>query len=146
LAETKKPTPESTLQFDTGTLTKTQLNGIFTTLPVDVTFIDADDTVRYFNMPKKRIFVRPKTVLGKKVYNCHPQKSLHIVNKIVESFKNGEKNVAEFWITLNSRFVHIRFFAVRDANGKYLGTMEVVQDITDSKKLQGERRLLDWTC
>ena len=146
MAETKKPTPESTLRFDTGTLTKTQLNGIFTTLPVDVTFIDADDTVRYFNMPKKRIFVRPKTVLGKKVHNCHPQKSLHIVNKIVESFKNGEKNVAEFWITLNSRLVHIRFFAVRDANGKYLGTIEVVQDITEIKKLQGERRLLDWTC
>ena len=146
MAKTKKPTPESTLQFDTGTLTKTQLNSIFTTLPVDVTFIDADDTVRYFNMPKKRVFVRPKTVLGKKVHNCHPQKSLHIVNKIVESFKNGEKNVAEFWITLNSRLVHIRFFAVRDANGKYLGTIEVVQDITEIKKLQGERRLLDWTA
>lgn len=146
MAKNKKPTPESTLQFDTGTLTKTQLNSIFTTLPVDVTFIDADDTVRYFNMPKKRVFVRPKTVLGKKVHNCHPQKSLHIVNKIVESFKNGEKNVAEFWITLNSRFVHIRFFAVRDANGKYLGTIEVVQDITEIKKLQGERRLLDWTA
>ena len=146
MAKTKKPTPESTLQFDTGTLTKTQLNSIFTTLPVDVTFIDADDTVRYFNMPKKRIFVRPKTVLGKKVHNCHPQKSLHIVNKIVESFKNGEKNVAEFWINLNSRLVHIRFFAVRDANGKYLGTIEVVQDITEIKKLQGERRPLDWTA
>ena len=146
MAKTKKPTPESTLQFDTGTLTKTQLNSIFTTLPVDVTFIDADDTVRYFNMPKKRIFVRPKTVLGKKVHNCHPQKSLHIVNKIVKSFKDGEKNVAEFWINLNSRLVHIRFFAVRDANGKYLGTIEVVQDITEIKKLQGERRLLDWTA
>jgi PAS domain S-box-containing protein len=146
LAETKKPTTESPLQFDMGSLTKTQLNGIFTTLPMDVTFIDADDTVRYFNMPKKRIFVRPKTVLGKKVHNCHPQKSLHIVNKIVEYFKNGEKNVAEFWITTNNRFIHIRFFAVRDENGKYLGTMEVVQDLTDIKKLQGERRLLDWTA
>jgi PAS domain S-box-containing protein len=146
LAETKKPTTESPLQFDMGTLTKKQLNGIFTTMPVDVTFIDADDTVRYFNMPKKRIFVRPKTVLGKKVHNCHPQKSLHIVNKIVEYFKNGEKNVAEFWITINNRFIHIRFFAVRDENGKYLGTMEVVQDLTDIKKLQGERRLLDWTA
>jgi DUF438 domain-containing protein len=80
------------------------------------------------------------------VYNCHPQKSLHIVNKIVKSFKDGEKNVAEFWITLNNRFVHIRFFAVRDENGKYLGTVEVVQDLTDIKKLQGERRLLDWTA
>jgi DUF438 domain-containing protein len=88
--------------------------------------------------------MRPKAVLDRKVHNCHPQKSLHIVSKIVESFKSGKKNVAEFWITLNNRFVYIRFFAVRDANGKYLGTMEVVQDLTEIKKLQGERRLLDW--
>jgi PAS domain S-box-containing protein len=151
LAEHKKtiPTPQTqapkgTLQFETGTLTKKQLDGILETLPVDITFIDADDTVRYFNKSGERIFVRPKAVLGRKVHNCHPQKSLHVVNKIVESFKNGEKNVAEFWISLHNRFVHIRFFAVRDASGKYLGTMEVVQDITDIKKLQGERRLLDW--
>jgi PAS domain S-box-containing protein len=151
LAENKKTTPppktqapEGTLQFETGNLTKEQLDGLLNTLPVDITFVDADDTVRYFNKPENRIFMRPKAVLGRKVHNCHPQKSLHIVKKIVESFKNGEKNVAEFWINLNNRFVHIRFFAVRDANGKYLGTMEVVQDLTEIKKLQGERRLLDW--
>ena len=138
--------PEETLQFDTGSLTKTQLNGLLNTLPVDITFIDANDTVQYFNKPEERIFVRPKGVLGRKVHNCHPQKSLHVVNKIVESFKNGEKNVAEFWINLHNRFVHIRFFAVRDPDGKYLGTMEMVQDVTDIKKLQGERRLLDWTA
>ena len=148
MAEHKKPNPaqaqEGTLQFETGSLTKPQLEGLLNTLPVDITFVDADDAVRYFNKPETRIFMRPKAVLGRKVHNCHPQKSLHVVNKIVESFKNGEKNVAEFWITLNNRFVHIRFFAVRDPNGKYLGTMEVVQDLTDIKKLQGERRLLDW--
>jgi PAS domain S-box-containing protein len=148
LVEHKKTThaqaPEGTLQFETGSLTKEQLDGVLNTLPVDITFVDADDAVRYFNKPGKRIFIRPKAVLGRKVHNCHPQKSLHVVNKIVESFKNGEKNVAEFWITLNNRFVHIRFFAVRDPDGKYLGTMEVVQDLTDIKKLQGERRLLDW--
>jgi len=153
LAEHKKTVPvpqtqapEETLQFDTGSLTKTQLNGLLNTLPVDITFIDANDTVQYFNKPEERIFVRPKGVLGRKVHNCHPQKSLHVVNKIVESFKNGEKNVAEFWINLHNRFVHIRFFAVRDPDGKYLGTMEMVQDVTDIKKLQGERRLLDWTA
>jgi PAS domain S-box-containing protein len=140
----KTQTPEGTLQFETGSLTKEQLDGLLNTLPVDITFVDADDTVRYFNKPENRIFMRPKAVLGRKVHNCHPQKSLHVVKKIVESFKNGEKNVAEFWIKLNNRFVHIRFFAVRDANGKYLGTMEVVQDLTEIKKLQGERRLLDW--
>ena len=145
LAEDKKTTPApQTQQFETGSLTKEQLDGLLNTLPVDITFVDADDTVRYFNKPENRIFMRPKAVLGRKVHNCHPQKSLHVVKKIVESFKNGEKNVAEFWITLNNRFVCIRFFAVRDANGKYLGTMEVVQDLTDIKKLEGERRLLDW--
>jgi PAS domain S-box-containing protein len=151
LAEHKKTVPapqtqapEETLQFDTGSLTKKQLDGLLNTLPVDITFIDANDTVQYFNKPGERIFVRPKGVLGRKVHNCHPQKSLYVVNKIVESFKTGEKNVAEFWINLHNRFVHIRFFAVRDASGKYLGTMEVVQDITDIKKLEGERRLLDW--
>jgi PAS domain S-box-containing protein len=137
-------TPEGTLKFETGSLTKEQLDGLLSALPVDITFVDANDTVRYFNKPEERIFVRTKAVLGRKVHNCHPQKSLHVVNKIVESFKNGQKNVAEFWINLHNRFVHIRFFAVRDASGKYLGTMEVVQDLTDIKKLQGERRLLDW--
>jgi uncharacterized protein len=151
LAEDRKTTSapktqvsEGTLQFETGSLIKGQLGGLLNTLPVDITFIDADDTVRYFNKPEKRIFMRPKAVLGRKVHNCHPQKSLHVVNKIVESFKNGKKNVAEFWITLNNRFIHIRFFAVRDPDGKYLGTMEVVQDVTEIKKLEGERRLLDW--
>lgn len=145
--ETTQPqqVPEGTLQFDTGTLTKEQLDGLLNTLPVDITFVDADDTVHYFNKSEDRIFVRTRAVLGRKVQNCHPQKSLHIVRKIAEGFKNGEKNVAEFWITLNNRFVHIRFFAIRDSNGKYVGTMEVVQDLTDIKKLTGERRLLNWT-
>lgn len=138
--------PEGVLQFETGTLAKPQLDSLLNALPVDITFVDAKDTVRYFNKPEDRIFVRTKAVLGRKVQNCHPQKSLHIVSKIVEAFKNGEKNVAEFWITLNNRFVHIRFFAVRDPEGKYLGAVEVVQDLTDIKKLQGEKRLLDWTA
>ena len=147
MAEDKKTTPApQTQQFETGSLTKEQLDGLLNALPVDITFVDSDDAVRYFNKPEERLFVRTKAVLGRKVHMCHPQKSLHVVNKIVESFKNGKKNVAEFWITLNNRFVYIRFFAVRDPDGKYLGTMEVVQDITDSKKLQGERRLLDWTA
>jgi DUF438 domain-containing protein len=146
--ETTQPqqTPEGVLQFETGSLTKPQLDSLLNTLPVDITFVDADDMVHYFNKPEDRIFVRTKAVLGRKVQNCHPQKSLHIVSKIVEAFKSGEKTVAEFWINLNNHFVHIRFFAVRDPYGKYLGTMEVVQDLTDIKKLTGERRLLDWTA
>ena len=137
-------TQEGVLQFETGHLTKEQLDGVLNTLPVEITFVDADDTVRYFNKPEQRIFVRTKAVIGRKVHMCHPEKSLHIVGKIVDSFKTGKKSVAEFWINLNSRLVYIRFFALRDKNGKYLGTMEVVQDVTEVKKLEGERRLLDW--
>ena len=140
----QEQTPKGNLQFETGSLTKEQLEALLNTLPVDITFVDANDTVRYFNKPEERIFVRTKAVLGRKVHNCHPQKSLHIVSKIVDSFKSGERNVAEFWINLNNHLVHIRFFAVRDSEGRYLGTMEVVQDLTEIKKLEGERRLLDW--
>jgi PAS domain S-box-containing protein len=144
-AASQTPASKATLNFETGNLTKKQLEALLNTLPVDITFVDADDTVQYFNKPDKRFFVRTKAVIGRKVANCHPPKSLHIVSKIVELFKSGKKNVAEFWITMNGRFLLIRFFPVRDSNGKYLGAIEVVQDLTDLKKLEGERRLLDWT-
>lgn len=136
---------EGNLQFETGNLTKEELAGLLNTLPVDITFVDANDAVKYFSKPDKRIFVRTKAVLGRKVQMCHPEKSVHIVNRILNAFKTGKKDHAEFWINLNNRLIHIRYFAVRDRNGKYLGTLEVSQDITDIKKLEGERRLLNWT-
>jgi len=132
------------LQFETGSLSKEELEGVLNTLPVDITFVDKEDAVKYFSKGEERIFVRTKAVIGRKVQQCHPQKSVHIVNKIVEAFKTGKKNVAEFWIQLGDRLVNIRYFAVRDKDGRYLGTMEVTQDITDIKKIEGERRLLDW--
>jgi PAS domain S-box-containing protein len=135
---------EGILQFETGTLTKEEVEAILNTLPVDITFVDKDDAVKFFNKAEKRIFVRTKAVLGRKVQLCHPQKSIHVVNRILEAFKKGEKDVAEFWIQMGGRLIHIRYFAVRDKDGKYLGTMEVTQDITDLKKLEGEKRLLDW--
>jgi PAS domain S-box-containing protein len=142
---TGEATPaEGVLQFETGTLTKEDAEALLDTVPVDISFIDANDAVKYFNKAEKRIFVRTKAVIGRKVQMCHPEKGLHVVNKIVEAFKAGKKDVAEFWITLEGRFVHIRFFAVRSKDGKYLGTAEVVQDVTDIKKLEGQRRLLDW--
>jgi uncharacterized protein len=143
-AQAAKPAAEGLLQFETGNFSQEQLEAVLNTLPVDITFVDADDTVRFFNKPEQRLFVRTKAVIGRKVQMCHPQKSLYMVAKIVEAFKTGKKNTAEFWITLNNRFVFIRFFSVRDSNGKYLGAIEVVQDLTDIKKLEGERRLLDW--
>lgn len=136
--------PEGTWQFETGSLTKKEAEAILDTLPVDVSFIDKNDRVKYFNKAEKRIFVRTKSVIGRSVQLCHPEKSVHIVNKIIEAFTTGEKDTAEFWITLNDRLIHIRYFAVRDKSRKYLGTMEVTQDLTDIKKIEGQKRLLDW--
>jgi DUF438 domain-containing protein len=136
--------PEGLLQFETGSLSKEEIEAILNALPVDISFVDADDAVKYFNKAEKRIFVRTKAVIGRKVQMCHPQKSVHIVNKILEAFKKGEKDSAEFWITMNNRLVDIRYFAVRDKNEKYLGTIEVTQDLTDLKKIEGQKRLLDW--
>jgi len=136
--------PKGMLQFETGVLSKEEVEAILDSLPVDISFVDREDRVKYFNKAEERIFVRTKAVLGRKVQLCHPQKSVHIVDKILESFKTGKKDVAGFWIQKGNSLVHIRYFAVRDRNGEYLGTMEVTQDITDIKKIKGEKRLLDW--
>ena len=138
------PAPEGVLQFETGSLSKEEIEAILNVLPVDISFVDANDAVKYFNKAEKRIFVRTKAVIGRKVQLCHPQKSVHIVNKILEAFKTSKKDVAEFWIAMDNRLIHIRYFAVRDKDGKYLGTMEVTQDLTDIKKIEGQKRLLDW--
>ena len=130
--------------LETGSFSKEELEAVLNTLPVDVTFVDKDDTVRYFSQGKNRVFVRTKAIIGRKVQQCHPQKSVHIVNQILESFKKGNRDVAEFWINLKDKLVLIRYFAVRDKNGAYLGCLEVTQDITDVKKIEGEKRLLDW--
>ncbi len=140
----EKAMPEGTIQFETGSLAKEEIEAILNTLPVDITFVDKNDAVKYFSKADKRIFVRTKAILGRKVQLCHPQKSIHVVNRILEAFKKGEKDVAEFWIQKGDRLIHIRYFAVRDKDGKYLGTIEVSQDITDIKKIEGEKRLLDW--
>ena len=140
LAEVKK----KILQFETGSLSEEEVEAVLDSLPVDISFVDKEDRVKYFNKAEERIFVRTKAVIGRKVQLCHPQKSVHVVNSILEALKTGEKDVAEFWINLNNRLIHIRYFAVRDKNGKYLGTMEVTQEITGIKKIEGQKRLLDW--
>jgi DUF438 domain-containing protein len=131
--------------FPTGALTFDQLRGILGALPVDITFVDADDRVRYFSEGADRVFERSKAILGREVRHCHPPKSVHVVEEIVDSFRSGRQDVAEFWIQLKGRFVHIRYFAVRDGDGAYLGTLEVTQDLTRLRELDGERRLLEWT-
>jgi DUF438 domain-containing protein len=88
------------------------------------------------------VFARSRAIIGREVKHCHPPKSVHVVERILEDFKAGRQSVAEFWIELHGKFVHIRYFAVRDAAGAYLGTLEVTQDLTRLRALQGERRLL----
>ncbi|TET83142.1 DUF438 domain-containing protein [candidate division TA06 bacterium] len=130
------------IAFETGSFSKEELEVLLNTLPVDITFVDREDTVRYFSQSKERIFPRTKAVIGRKVQQCHPQESIHVVSKILEDFRNGRSDVAEFWIQLKERLIYIRYFPVRDKNGEYLGTLEVTQDITDIKKIEGEKRLL----
>jgi len=120
-----------------------QVETILDALPVEISFVDASDTVRYYSHGDKRIFRRTPAVIGRKVQNCHPAKSVHIVQQILDDFKAGKRDVAEFWITLGGRKIYIRYFAVRDKAGRYVGTLEATQDITDIKKIEGEKRLLD---
>ncbi|HBT39292.1 MAG: Putative PAS/PAC sensor protein [Thermotoga sp. 50_1627] len=129
--------------LQTGFLNREELIALLKTLPLDVTFIDSNDRVRFFSHGR-RIFHRAPTVIGRMVQFCHPPRSVHIVNRILQSFKEGRKDVAEFWINLAGRLVHIRYFPVRNEEGKYLGTLELVQEVTEIKKLEGEKRLLDW--
>lgn len=132
-----------TINFDTGFLSTGEIEGIFEVLPVDVSFVSAENEVHYFNREKDRIFKRPRSVIGKKVQNCHPEKSLSKVNQIIEDFRTGKRQTAEFWINLKGQMVYIRYFPVRDHSGKYLGCLEVSQDITHIQKISGEKRLLD---
>jgi DUF438 domain-containing protein len=128
----------------TGSLSPEQLAGIFSTLPLDLTFVDAEDRVAFFSEGPDSVFARSRAILGRQVQFCHPPKSVDTVNRILADFREGRQNVAEFWIDFQGRFVHIRYFAVRDAEGKYLGTLETTQDLTPLRALEGERRLLQY--
>jgi uncharacterized protein len=128
----------------TGELSLDQVNLIFSHLPVDLSFVDETDTVRFYSEGPARIFPRSPAVIGRKVQNCHPPKSVHVVQQILDSFRAGTQSMAEFWIQLQGRFVHIRYLAIRDESGAYRGCLEVSQDVTEIRRLQGERRLLEW--
>jgi len=132
------------LGLDTGQLTLEQINLMLTHLPVDLTFVDENDRVAYYSEGPERIFPRSPAIIGREVRNCHPPKSVHLVNQILDAFKSGARDTAEFWIELGGKFIYIRYFAVRDGNGYYRGCLEVSQDITQIRKLEGQQRLLDW--
>ncbi len=132
------------IPLDTGELTFEQVNLVLTHLPVEISFVDENDEVKYYTGVEEKIFPRSPGVIGRKVQNCHPPKSVHLVNRILADFRAGRRDVAEFWMDdFQGRFIHIRYFAVRDRAGRYRGTLEAVQDVTAIRKLEGEKRLLD---
>lgn len=132
------------LNLDTGQLTAEQVNLLLTHLPVDISFVNEHDEVAYYSATPERIFPRSPGVIGRKVHNCHPPRSVDMVERILKAFKDGSKSKAEFWIQMRGRVLHIRYFAVRDSAGTYRGCLEVSQDITEIQKLTGNKRLLDW--
>lgn len=132
------------INLGTGFLTPEQLIMLLNNLPVDITFLDENDEVVYFSDAKDRIFPRSNAIIGRKVQNCHPPESVHIVNEIITAFRNGQKDHADFWIQIKERLIYIRYFALRNEQGEYKGTMEVSQDVTDIRSLKGECRLLKW--
>lgn len=129
---------------DTGELSFEQILLIFNNLPVDLSFVDENDKLRFFTKPKDRIFPRSPAAIGRDVRNCHPAKSIHIVEEIIGEFKAGRRDSATFWINFKGRLVLIQYFALRNSKGEYKGVLEVSQDVTEIKKLEGERRLLQW--
>ncbi len=129
---------------ETGRMSLEQVLLVFNHLPVDITVVDENDKVLFFNKPKERFFPRSPAIVGRSVNNCHPPESVHIVEEIVETFRSGTRDTAMFWIELRGRFILIQYFALRNNNGEYKGVIEVSQDATDIRKLEGQRRLLNW--
>jgi len=138
-------TVEGSVQLPTGRLSIPELIGIFSTMPVELTFVDSQDKVKFFSHGKKPLFKRNRAVIGRDVRLCHPPKSVHVVEQVLSDFKSGKEERAVFWLEMKGIFVYIEYYALRDEFNKYLGTLEVVQDITELKTIEGEQRLLSYT-
>jgi DUF438 domain-containing protein len=132
------------IRLPTGSFTVRELEALLNALPFDATFVDAEDRVRYFTQGGERVFSRSRAVLGRKVQYCHPPSSVHTIDRILEAFREGDQDRAAFWIDRRGRFVHIEYVALRDSAGSYLGCVEVTQDLTQKRTLEGEQRLLSW--
>jgi PAS domain S-box-containing protein len=135
---------EDTFHYDEGYMTPEQVNLLLRFLPVDLTYVDENDKVIFYNRGEDRVFARSKGIIGREVKFCHPPKSVDMVLRIVEEFKAGTKDVAEFWFDFQGKSIHVRYFAIRDKNNEYKGVLEMSQDVTDIKKLEGQKRLLEW--
>ena len=140
--EPVKAAQSADITLPTGYLSVKELTALLDTLPVDITFVGKDDTVRYFSQSKERVFPRTKAIIGRKVTDCHPPASVHIVEGIVEDLRSGRKDHEDFWIRMGDKYVYIRYYAVRDAAGEYLGVLEVTQDIAPVQQVAGEKRLV----
>ena len=133
------------IQLPSGSLSANEIMAILNTVPVDMTFVDKDDKVKYYTQGKERIFARNRSIINRDVRLCHPPGSVHIIEKILEDFKSGKASSAPFWIQMQGKFIYIQYFALRDGNGEYLGTLEVSQDLTGVRKLEGEKRILSYS-
>ena len=135
---------ENTSHYDEGYMTVEQVNLLFRTMPLDLTYVDENDKVIFYNRGEERVFSRSAGIIGREVKFCHPPKSVGTVLKILDEFRKGTKNESSFWISYKERLIYIRYFAVRDADKNYKGVIEMSQDITDIKKIESKKRLLDW--
>lgn len=140
----KQAIGDGTVRLPSGSFTIDELTALLNTLPIDVTFVDRNDKVKFFTQGSHRIFDRNRAILGRDVRMCHPPQSVHVVEQILADFKSGKENSAPFWIQMGPRFIYINYFPLRDTDGKYLGTMEFSQDLTELRALQGEQRLLSY--
>jgi hypothetical protein len=145
LPEAEAPAGGARIRLPTGAFGVKELEVILNALPVDATFVDAEDRVRYFTRGRERVFARSRAILGRKVQYCHPPSSVDTVDRILDGFRSGKQDRAAFWIEMRGRFVHIEYVALRDAAGGYLGCLEVTQDLTEKRALKGEQRLLSWS-
>lgn len=136
---------QNEIDLKTGQLSAEQIRLIFNHLPVDITYVDENNRVKFFSTPEKRIFRRTNSIIGRDIKNCHPPESVHVVEEIVEAFRKGEKDKASFWIRMKGEFILIQYFAIRDEQGIYKGVVEVSQEISEIRNIQGEKRLLNWT-
>lgn len=135
---------ENTTHYDEGYMTVEQVNLLLKTMPLDITYVDENDKVIFYNRGEERVFPRSAGIIGREVRFCHPPKSVGTVLEILDKFRKGEQNESSFWINYKERLIYIRYFAVRDAQKNYKGVIEMSQDITDIKNIEGEKRLLDW--
>jgi len=143
-AEMSESGDSELIQLPSGSFTKTELQAILNMLPVDMTFVDKNEKVKYFSQGKERIFHRSRAILNRDVKLCHPPSSVHIVEQIQEDFRSGSQDHAPFWINMKDKFIHIEYYALRDDDGNFLGTLEVSQDLTEKRALEGEQRILSY--